>query len=89
MTSTSSDPHPAPAYIRANRNAAQAAKRFRKSAERGDRRAQFFLGACDVAGRGVEQYFAEAVKWIRLAANRGHEDAKGIMKLIEEPSLEL
>ena len=48
-------------------------------AEQGDADAQFFMGFVYEYGYGVLQDDAEAVKWYRLAAERGDEHAKDIL----------
>ncbi len=40
-------------------------------AENGDAEAQFLLGSMFEGGLGVEQSYAEAIKWYGLAAERG------------------
>jgi len=65
----------------------------RPLAEKGDTRAQIFLGDSFKTGRGLEQDFAQAAKWYRLAAdgNEGsslaqlnlglfHTDGKGVLQ---------
>lgn len=47
---------------------------LRAAAEQGDQKAQFNLGVRYYKGEGVEQNYAEAVKWFRKAAQQG--DAK-------------
>ena len=46
---------------------------YRRAAEQGQAEAQFFLGACYGAGKGVPQDVEVAVKWIRKAAKQGNE----------------
>ena len=46
-------------------------KLFRLAADQGDAKAQYSLGVMYDQGEGVPQDYAEAVKWYRLAANRG------------------
>ncbi|MBR3687984.1 MAG: SEL1-like repeat protein, partial [Lentisphaeria bacterium] len=41
------------------------------------------LGVCYENGDGVEQDYAEAVKWIRRAAEQGFEPAKEALKEME------
>ena len=48
-----------------------AAKYYRKAAERGHAMAQKNLGNCYLDGKGVEKDPAEAVKWYRKAAEQG------------------
>jgi len=54
-------------------NDAEAMKWFRKSAEQGLAKAQFFVGFMYDNGMGVPKNDAEAVKWYRKAAEQGHE----------------
>ena len=49
----------------------KAVEYFRKAAEQGHARAQFYLGYCYNAGQGVAKDYAEAVKWYRKAAEQG------------------
>ena len=44
-------------------------------AEQGVAKAQFNLGTMYKSGRGVTQKYQEAVKWYRLAAEQGLEEA--------------
>ena len=55
---------------------AQAAKWFRRAAERGHAKAQYNLGVMYGTGRGVPQNNAEAVRWYRLAAEQGQAEAQ-------------
>ena len=43
-----------------------------KKAQDGDAEAQFYLGVAYSNGEGVEQDYAVAVKWLRLAAEQGY-----------------
>ena len=45
-------------------------------AERGDKRAQFYLGSMCDKGRGVPEDDAKAVHWYRMAAEQGVVDAQ-------------
>ena len=47
-----------------------------KAAEQGDADSQFFLGGMYYFGRGVQQDYAEAVKWYRKAAEQGDAAAQ-------------
>ena len=60
----------------AAREAAEAVKRHRKAAERGDAVAQFHLGVSYDEGLGVAQDDAEAVRWYRKAADQGYAQAE-------------
>jgi uncharacterized protein len=53
---------------------AEAARRYRKAAERGDADAQALLGLLYELGRGLQQDFVEAHKWLDLAASRVQAD---------------
>lgn len=54
----------------------EAVKWWRKSAERGNVRAQYNLGCCYSEGDGVEKDKDEAVKWYLKAAQQGFAPAK-------------
>ena len=56
------------------KDAAEAAKWFRKAADQGDADAQYDLALMYRSGEGVPKDAAEAVKWYRKAADQG--DAK-------------
>ena len=49
---------------------------LRAAAEQGDQKAQFNLGVRYYKGEGVEQNYAEAVKWFRKAAQQGNAKAQ-------------
>ena len=49
----------------------------------GDAEAQFELGGNYWGGLGVEQNYEEVVKWWRLAAEKGNEDAKEALKSLQ------
>ncbi len=53
-----------------------AMKEWRPLAERGDDRAQYFLGSMYADGEGIPQDSVEAVKWYHLAAEQGDADAQ-------------
>jgi TPR repeat protein len=53
----------------------QAAKWYRRAAERGHARAQSLLADCYANGIGVRRDFDEAVAWLRKAAEQGDADA--------------
>ena len=57
-------------------NKSKALDLFRKAAEQGSAYAQYSLGWCYCNGQGVEQNFAEAVKWHRKAAEQGDANAQ-------------
>jgi TPR repeat protein len=55
---------------------AEAVKWFRKAAEQGHAKAQYFLGTMyETGSKGVPQDYAEALRWYRKAAEQGHADA--------------
>ena len=54
----------------------EAAKWFRKAAEREHGRAQTNLGSMYELGQGVPKNYAEAVKWYRRAAEQGYAVAQ-------------
>jgi uncharacterized protein len=51
-------------------------------AQGGDAQAQMKLGTMYLQGQGVTQDFREAVKWLRLAADRGNTEAMGFLGAI-------
>ena len=63
---------------------AQSADDYRVEAEQGNAEAQYNLGYCYVFGEGVDQDYAEAVKWYRKAAEQGHAKAQKALRLLEE-----
>ena len=58
------------------KNAAEAVKWYRLSAELGHIKAQFNLGASYARGDGVLKDEAESVKWYRMAAEQGDATAQ-------------
>ncbi len=54
----------------------EALRWFRKAAEGGDKEAQYELGMMYQEGKGIEQDYAKAEKWLMLAADQGNDDAK-------------
>jgi TPR repeat protein len=53
-----------------------AAAKIRPLAEQGEAKWQYFLGTCYESGiGGVERDYAEALKWLRKAAEQGYGDA--------------
>ena len=60
------------------------AEQWRKAAEQGDAKAQYYLGHCYNMGEGVAQDKAEAVKWYRKAAEQGLEVAELVLKRLEQ-----
>ena len=63
---------------------AQSFEEYKTKAEQGDAVAQNSLGYCYYNGKGVEQSYAEAVKWWRLAAQNGNENAKILLNNLGE-----
>ena len=57
----------------------EAVEWFRKAAEQGYGRAQYYLGFCYDNGQGVSQDYSEAVEWFRKAAEQGHADAQFVL----------
>ncbi len=55
---------------------AQALRRFQPFAERGDNRAQYWLGIIYFEGKGVPQDYVRAHVWLSLAAQRGNRAAR-------------
>jgi len=49
---------------------------YRKSAEKGNEKAQFNLARCYAKGEGIEKNQVEAVKWMRKAAEQGFAPAQ-------------
>ena len=64
----------------------EAVKWYRKAADQGHARAQYFLGSCYDYGTGVGEDDAEAVKWYRKAAEQGDETAKEMLKWFPQGS---
>jgi TPR repeat protein len=60
--------------------------RWMYEAERGDARAQFWLGAAYESGRGVSQNFADALRWLTKSANQGNADAQNALGQMYEDS---
>ena len=57
-------------------DAERAVSCFKKSAEFGNAEAQRLLGDCYFWGEGIREDTREAVKWYRLAAGQGNEEAQ-------------
>jgi TPR repeat protein len=70
----------ATAYIRGDY--AAAAKRMWPLAERGNAKAQTYLGFMYANGRGVPQDYVDAVYWYRRAAEQGNPDAQCMLGLM-------
>lgn len=54
----------------------KAALFYFEAARQGHREAQYGLAILILAGKGVERDEAEAYKWMKRAADQGHEDAR-------------
>jgi TPR repeat protein len=52
---------------------------FRLAADQDDARAHFNIGVCYMYGTGVVQDNAEALRWLRLAADEGYADAETVV----------
>ena len=63
---------------------AQSADDYRVKAEQGVAEAQFNLGVCYYFGYGIDQNYAEAVKWYKLSAEQGDEQAIEILREISK-----
>ena len=61
----------------------EAVKWYRKAAEQNYAAAQYNLAICYERGDGVAKDWAEAYKWLLLAARQGDEDAKKNMTELE------
>lgn len=59
-----------------DKDAAQAARWYRRAAEQGDARAPGRLGWLHEIGAGVDRDDLESVRWYRLAAEQGHREAQ-------------
>jgi uncharacterized protein len=55
---------------------ATAAKGFQILADRGNARAQFFLGEMYLNGNGIKRDYAQALRWARAAAEQGSAEAQ-------------
>lgn len=63
------------------KNLAEAAKWYRKAADRGCSEAQFRLGYCYYHGQGVKQDYEQAVFWYRESAEQGNASAQNNLGL--------
>ena len=59
-----------------NKDLEEAARWFKKAAERGDALIQCSLGGCYMLGQGVERDLTTAVKWYRKPADQGNAQAQ-------------
>ena len=64
----------------------QAAQCFKKAADQGHAAAQNHLGVMYKTGQGVRKNKRSAIKWFRLSANQGNEEALYNLRKIEEPA---
>jgi TPR repeat protein len=55
-------------------------EKIREVAEQGDPDAQYELGFMYENGIGVMEDKAEAIRWFRLAADQGHENARNNLR---------
>jgi hypothetical protein len=62
---------------------AEALKEWRPLADQGDAEAQYRLGRMHEKGWGTTKDFDAALRWYRLAAEQGHEEAKKVLKILE------
>jgi len=60
---------------------------FRTLADRGHTHAQYDLGIVYVRGQSISQDYAEGMKWIRLAADKGLEIAQTDLAIMLRHSL--
>lgn len=60
---------------------AEAIRWYRLAARQGHADAQFLLGSCYYAGRGVDRDQAKALRWYRSAAGQGHREAQAILRI--------
>ena len=58
-----------------NKDAAEAAKWYRKAAEQGYAGAQYIYGRCCLDGTGIAKNSSEGLKWLLKAANQGNVNA--------------
>jgi len=53
--------------------------RWKTGAERGDAISQFWLGAVYESGKGIEQNFGQALRWLTESARQGNADAQNVL----------
>ena len=53
---------------------------YREKAEKGGAFSQYKLGEANEKGDGVQADMSEAIKWYRMAANQGNQNAKEALK---------
>jgi TPR repeat protein len=79
-------PHAAPKTCEMKtfkQDSADTREHCRQEAERGDARAQIYLGWMYYFGRGMKQDFAQALKWFGMAAEQGELKARDILQWME------
>lgn len=64
----------------------EAANWYHKAATAGHAEAQFSLGMMFLAGKGVQEDRAEALRWIQLAAKQGQAEAKRFISSTDKGS---
>ena len=57
---------------------------FTKSAQQGDPKAQNKLGVMYYMGEGVPQSYIHSYAWISLAVSNNHQQARGLIALLEK-----
>lgn len=62
----------------------EAAKWLQLAADRGSKTAQFQLGELYITGEGVPQDSVQAYMWLRLASEKGHDEAKKSCELLSK-----
>jgi len=67
----------------ANKKSRRQAQRLLAAAKNGDAEAQYKLGVANAWGLGVDVNDAEARKWLRLAAQQGHFDARYLLAVMD------
>ena len=60
-----------------------AANWFQMAAEQSDSNAQFNLGVMYEVGNGVNHDINLAIRWYHLAAQQGHPEAIGILRILQ------
>ena len=64
-------------------NNAKAFKYFKAAAEEGVTSAEYYLGICYFQGEGTKKDKEQAIKWLRIAAEDGDEDAMNLLLKID------
>ena len=68
-------------------NYAEAAQWWTKASEQGDALAQYNLGCCCFYGYGVAKNLIAADKWLNLASAQGNENARQLLRRVENSML--